>query len=121
MSAKSVNTPFYRAGDWYIASGITGRIGETLVRGGFESEFACILTRFGEMLDERNLVRSSVAKVNIYLLDMRDRDRMNEMYLEFFGQHRPARTVLGVNEISRGGHVELEAWAHRHAQSGSLL
>lgn len=39
MSAKPVNTPFYRAGDWYIASGITGRVGEMLVAGGFEKEF----------------------------------------------------------------------------------
>jgi 2-iminobutanoate/2-iminopropanoate deaminase len=112
MSAKSVNTPFYRAGDWYIASGITGRVGEALVHGGFEQEFACILKRFGELLEGQNLVRSSVAKVNIYLLDMRNRIRMNEMYIDFFGEHLPARTVLGVNEISRGGQVEFEAWVY---------
>jgi 2-iminobutanoate/2-iminopropanoate deaminase len=113
VTAAPVNTPFYRAGDWYIASGITGRMGETLVPGGFEKEFACILSRFGEMLAEQNLARSSVAKVNIYLVDMQNRTRMNAMYLEFFGTHLPARTVVGVSEISRGGQVELEAWAFR--------
>jgi|SRR5882757_3141906 len=115
MNAKSVNTPFYRAGDWYIASGITGRVGDTLVPGGFEKEFACILMRFSEMLEAQNLARSAVAKVNIYLIDMRNRARMNEMYLAFFGDHLPARTVLGVSEISRGGQVEVEAWMHRQA------
>jgi 2-iminobutanoate/2-iminopropanoate deaminase len=115
VSAKAVNTPFFRAGDWYIASGITGRSGEALVPGGFEKEFACILTRFGEMLAAQNLARSAVAKVNIYLVDMQNRARMNEMYLEFFGEHLPARTVVGVKEISRGGQVELEAWAFRQS------
>lgn len=115
MSAKPANTPFYRAGDWYIASGITGRIGEAIVRGGFEPEFACVLERFGKMLEGQHLARSSVAKVNIYLLDMHNRARMNEMYHEFFVEHLPARTVLGVNEISRGGQVEFEAWAYRRA------
>ena len=43
---------------------------------------------------------------------MRDRGRMNEMYLEFFGERLPARTVLGVKEISRGGLVEVEAWVY---------
>jgi 2-iminobutanoate/2-iminopropanoate deaminase len=111
VSTTAVNTPFYRAGDWYIASGITGRVGDELVSGGFEGEFACILERFAEMLDGADLPRSAVAKVNVYLLDMRNRARMNEMYVGFFGEHLPARTVLGVNEISRGGQIEFEAWA----------
>jgi 2-iminobutanoate/2-iminopropanoate deaminase len=113
MTGLTVNTPFYRAGDWHIVSGITGRVGEVLVSGGFEAEFAHILHRFGKMLDDAKLGRSSVAKVNIYLLDMTNRTRMNEMYLEFFGGHLPARTVVGVNEISRGGQVELEGWVHQ--------
>jgi enamine deaminase RidA (YjgF/YER057c/UK114 family) len=37
------------------------------------------------------------------------------MYLEFFGEHLPARTVLEVNEISRGGQVEFKAWAYKQA------
>jgi len=111
----TVNTAFYRAGDWHIASGITGRVGEALVPGGFEAEFAQVLRRFGEMLGGAGLDRSSVAKVNIYLLDMRNRVRMNEMYLAFFGDHLPARTVVGVNEISRRGQVELEAWVHQQS------
>ena len=110
---KPVNTPFYRAGDWYIASGITGRIGEDLVKGGFEPEFACILKRFGKMLEDHELSRSSVAKVNIYLTDMSNRTRLNQIYLDFFSEHLPARTVIGVNEISRGAQVEFEAWAFK--------
>ena len=112
---QTVNTPFYRAGDWYIASGITGRVGEVLVPGGFGAEFAHILHRFGEMLAGEGIARTSVAKVNIYLLDMRNRVRMNVLYLDFFGDHLPARTVVGVNEISRGGQVEFEAWVHQQA------
>jgi hypothetical protein len=60
VSATAVDTPLYRAGDWYTASGITGRMGEELVKGGFEEEFACILRRFKELLEAHNLPCSSV-------------------------------------------------------------
>jgi 2-iminobutanoate/2-iminopropanoate deaminase len=112
MSGKAHNTPLYRAGDWCIASGITGRIGETLVSGGFEAEIACILEKLSALLAEHDLARKQVAKVTVYLRNIADRDRLNELYAAFFDGHLPARTVVGVNEIARGAQVELEAWVH---------
>jgi len=34
-------------------------------------------------------------KVNVYLTDMKDFQAMNEVYLTFFPQNQPARTVRG--------------------------
>lgn len=107
-----VNTPFYVTGEWGFVSGLTGRNGETLVPGGFEAEFTCVLERLKKMLDERSLTLKHIAKITLYLSDMRNRPRMNEMYLECFGDHLPARTVVGVTEIARQGAVELEAMVH---------
>jgi 2-iminobutanoate/2-iminopropanoate deaminase len=58
------------------------------------------------------LTIKDIAKINLYLSDMRNRERMNEMYLDVFGDHLPARTVVGVTEIARKGAVELEAMVH---------
>ncbi len=104
-----VNTPFYVAGGWGFVSGITGRQGDNLVPGGFEAEFSCVLAKLRNLLEERALGIRNIAKVNLYLADMQNRDRLNEMYLSFFGDHLPARTVVGVTEIARQGAVELEA------------
>jgi len=111
-TSKPVNTPFYVTGEWGFISGLTGRYGDTLVPGGFEAEFTCVLDRLQKMLAERSLTIKDIAKINLYLSDMRNRERMNEMYLDVFGDHLPARTVVGVTEIARKGAVELEAMVH---------
>lgn len=116
QTSKPVNTPFYVTGEWGFVSGLTGRYGDTLVPGGFEAEFTCVLDRLQKMLAERSLTIKDIAKINLYLSDMRNRERLNEMYLDFFGDHLPARTVVGVTEIARKGAVELEAMVHLKAK-----
>jgi 2-iminobutanoate/2-iminopropanoate deaminase len=44
-----------------------------------------------------------VLHVNVFLKDMRDFDDMNRAYVEMMGDHRPARTVIGVNELPKPG------------------
>jgi 2-iminobutanoate/2-iminopropanoate deaminase len=117
MNTQPVNSPLFRAGEWGIVSGITGRNGETLIPGGFEAEFECVLKRLAELLKDHALTITDVAKVNLYLTDMNNRTRMNEMYLAFFGNHLPARTVVGVNEIVRSAAVEMEAWLYMPQQA----
>lgn len=109
ISSTPVNTPLFRDGDLGFVSGITGRRGEVLVSGGFEAEFECVLEKFQALLAQHGLTFKNVCKVNIYLTNMSDRNRMNEMYLEYFGDHLPARTVVCVSSIVRNGSVEMEA------------
>ncbi len=40
-------------------------------------------------------------------------DRLNDPYMEFFGEPLPARTALAVAALPRGARVEIEAWAVR--------
>jgi 2-iminobutanoate/2-iminopropanoate deaminase len=42
---------------------------------------------------------------------MNDYGPMNEAYVEAFGDHRPARSAVGVAELPLGALVEVEAWA----------
>lgn len=44
-----------------------------------------------------------VIHVNIFLAEMSDFDAMNAAYVEKMGAHRPARTVIGVNELPKPG------------------
>jgi 2-iminobutanoate/2-iminopropanoate deaminase len=37
----------------------------------------------------------------------------NEAYIAGFGQHRPARSTVGVTGLPLGAAVEIEAWAYR--------
>jgi 2-iminobutanoate/2-iminopropanoate deaminase len=37
---------------------------------------------------------------------------VNEVYVGFFGDHRPARSVVGVAGLPMGAAVEVELWAY---------
>ena len=44
-----------------------------------------------------------IVHVNVFLRDMKDFEAMNRAYVEKMGAHRPARTVVGVNDLPKPG------------------
>ena len=62
-----------------------------------------ILQSFEVMLQSAGSDLDHVIHVNVFLRDMRDFDEMNRAYVEMMGDHRPARTVIGVNDLPKPG------------------
>ena len=62
-----------------------------------------ILASFAVMLQSVASGLSHVIHVNVFLRDMKDFDEMNRAYVEMMGDHRPARTVIGVSELPKPG------------------
>lgn len=62
-----------------------------------------ILESFRVMLESVASDVDHIVHVNVFLKDMQDFDEMNRAYVEVMGNHRPARTVLGVNELPKPG------------------
>jgi 2-iminobutanoate/2-iminopropanoate deaminase len=62
-----------------------------------------ILDSFKVMLESVGSDLNHVLHVNVFLLRMSDFDEMNRAYVEKMGEHRPARTVIGVNELPKPG------------------
>jgi len=62
-----------------------------------------ILDSFQVMLESVNSDLNHVVHINIFLKNMSDFDEMNIAYIEKMGGHRPARTVIGVNELPKAG------------------
>lgn len=62
-----------------------------------------ILDSFKVMLESAGSALDHVVHVNVFLLQMSDFDEMNRAYVEKMGTHRPARTVIGVNELPKPG------------------
>lgn len=67
------------------------------------SQTAQILDSFRTMLESVDSDLAHVIHVNIFLDKMSDFDEMNRAYVEKMGDHRPARTVIGVNELPKPG------------------
>jgi 2-iminobutanoate/2-iminopropanoate deaminase len=62
-----------------------------------------ILESFRVMLQSVNSDLDHVIHINVFLKDMRDFEEMNRAYVVMMGNHRPARTVIGVNELPKPG------------------
>lgn len=62
-----------------------------------------ILDSFKVMLESVGSDLDHVLHINIFLKQMSDFERMNAAYIDRMGEHRPARTVIGVNELPKPG------------------
>jgi 2-iminobutanoate/2-iminopropanoate deaminase len=101
------------AGGFVFASGqipldpATGEVvGET-----FEARVRRVLDNLEAVLLAAGSDRSRVVKATVYLTDMALFPRLNAVYAEFFGHHRPARVAVAVAALPRGADVEIEAVA----------
>ncbi len=84
-----------------------------LVGGGFAEQAGRALANVGAVLEAAGCGRSSVVKATVYLTDLARFAEFNEIYAAFFGDHRPARAVVGVAALPRGAQVEVDAVAVR--------
>lgn len=62
-----------------------------------------ILDSFRVMLESVNSDLEYIVHINIFLKNMNDFEEMNQAYIEKMGNHRPARTVIGVSELPKPG------------------
>ena len=62
-----------------------------------------IIESFEVMLNSVGSDLNNVIHVNVFLKNMLDFDEMNRAYIEMLGDHRPARTVIGVSELPKPG------------------
>lgn len=62
-----------------------------------------ILESFRVMLESVGSDLAHVVHINIFLKEMSDFEEMNRAYIEKMGEHRPARTVIGVRELPKPG------------------
>jgi 2-iminobutanoate/2-iminopropanoate deaminase len=62
-----------------------------------------ILDSFRVMLESVGSDLAHVVHVNVFLRDMGDFDAMNAAYAERMGDHRPARTAIGVSDLPKPG------------------
>jgi 2-iminobutanoate/2-iminopropanoate deaminase len=109
-------SPAVRAGSWLVCSGQIGieqgPDGPVLVTGGFEDQARLALANLSSLLWGRQVGWAHVVKTTVFLTDMANYAAFNAIYSEVLGEHRPARSVVGVQALPMGALVEIEAWAY---------
>ena len=79
--------------------------------GGIEEHAKLALANVERVLKMAGVTRSDVVQCRVYVANIADWDRVNEVYADFFGAHKPARVVVAVGELHFGCLVEIEAIA----------
>ena len=115
---KRLNLPFSEAvaiGDLLFLSGQIGsKPGELgLVEGGIQAETRQTMKNIIAILEKHGSSVDQLIKCTIFLGNMDEWGDMNIAYIEALGDHRPARSALGVSGIALGGSVEIECIAAR--------
>lgn len=82
-----------------------------IVEGDVGAQTRRVLANLKAILDTRGASWSDVVKTTIFLQDMRDFARVNEIYAETLGSARPARSTVQVSALPRGVLVEIDAVA----------
>jgi len=115
-SDDSSNRPFseaVRVGNWLILSGQIGRNPETgaLPPGGIKAETKQTMENIKRALEKYGSSLDQVVKCSVMLADISEWSAMNEVYVTYFPDHKPARSAFGTSGLARGARLEIECWA----------
>ncbi len=82
-----------------------------IVPGDAAAQATRVLTNLAAVLAEAGATWSDVVKTTVFLQDMADFPKVNEVYSAALGDARPARTTVQVSGLPRGALVEIDAIA----------
>ena len=82
-----------------------------VVHGEIEEQTLRALKNIEEVLLASGSSKDKIVKTTIFLSDLTTFERMNKVYAEFMGQHRPARSTLEVSRLPKDVLIEREALA----------
>lgn len=95
---------------WLFTSGQVGLDPATgkLVDGGFEAQARRVLANLRAILRQAGVDFDRVVKVTVFLADLGDFAKLNAIYGEAMGTHRPARTTVQVAALPIGAAIEID-------------
>jgi len=100
-----------QAGGLLFVSGQLGLIPGGDLAEGFEAQARQALANMKAILEAAGRKLTDVAAVDVFVTDMGQFPVFNGIYAEFFGEHKPARAVVEVSALPKGGLVELKCVA----------
>ena len=79
-----------------------------MVDGGVTGQTERVMENLQAVLESAGLSWTDVVKTTVYLHDMADFPKVNEIYGRWIGDARPARSTVQVTALPRGGLVEID-------------
>lgn len=84
-----------------------------VMKGDIQSQSKLVMDNIGAVLKASGMHYQNIIKTTIFLTDMNDFTKVNEIYAQFFKENPPARSTIAVAGLPKGVNVEIEVIAHR--------
>jgi 2-iminobutanoate/2-iminopropanoate deaminase len=82
-----------------------------LIESSIEEQLIVVFDNLNQILQEVGLTSDNVVKATLYIAGGENWGIVNELYAKYFGDHRPARSIIPVPELHFGYKIEIEAIA----------
>ncbi|MCB1050400.1 MAG: RidA family protein [Acidobacteria bacterium] len=108
--------PYVQARKWNQLLFTSGQIAldpqtAQIVAGGIEAQTQQVLQNLQAILQAAGSDSQKVIKTVIFLKDMNDFATVNQIYGDFFGSHKPARSTVEVARLPKDVLIEIECIA----------
>ncbi|UUZ83258.1 RidA family protein [Paenibacillus sp. P26] len=80
--------------------------------GTIEEETLQALKNVEMIVEAAGSKKEQILRMTLYIPDVKLWDKVDTVYKAFFGDHKPARTVVPTNELHYGFKIEIEAIAY---------
>jgi 2-iminobutanoate/2-iminopropanoate deaminase len=109
---NGIYTPAIVVGELVFTSGQIGIDSKTgQLPEGFEAQFEQVFRNLTAVLEAAGSNVDNMVKTTVFLADMNDYTKMNELYRAKFKGDPPARTTVQVAALPRAARIEIEAIA----------
>jgi len=79
-----------------------------MIEGGIAAQTKQVLENLKGVLEASGSSLDKVVKATVFLRNMADFAAMNEVYAEYLGGSKPARSTVAVAELPRGALIEID-------------
>jgi 2-iminobutanoate/2-iminopropanoate deaminase len=103
------------AGNWLFVSGQLGISPGTgdLVGPDFQDETRQAVENLKQVVIAGGFELSHVVSVEVFLTDIQKFSQFNEIYQDFFSDHKPSRALVEVSALPKGAAIEIKCIANR--------
>lgn len=81
------------------------------IEGDIEKQLKVVFDNLDSILSEAGVDKNHVIRTTIYIPDIKLWTSANEIYAEYFGDHKPTRSIVPTNTLHFNSNVELEVIA----------